>query len=252
MNSRPARPNEKNARLRALDAARESIASGVSAAAMAEKHRVPRGTVQQGVLVIKLGLPDDVARLESGDVSWDGLYRSTIARMTKAQIEDHRRSLISRPRPRQYHDQRMKALVAAEAVRDERISYDDAALREGVTASTVGDAYICLTEGTPEQIEKLRSGAVSLRAVYKEILGRADRQMIRKDVTRSTSTKQQEAMESAIWERLRSALASLGDLPTPADVVAIGKRNGRRRIAIDRMLMNSFTWITEFADAWTK
>jgi hypothetical protein len=147
------------------------------------------------------------------------------------------------------------AIEAARYARAEKVTRDVAAAKFGVSVDTISRGDTVLTHGTPEEIASLEAELVSLRDVYDVVLKRTPRDVLkqgRKPMIRGDEAKDQTRVESQVWSKLTDALDNIVAMPAPADVVRIVKKNGVRTSQVDKRLMGAFSWITEFADAWTK
>lgn len=248
---RAIRDSEREARQRAYAAASEAVETGKSGRSLSRKYGLPLGSVNFSILVLKLGTPDESAALKSGDRSIAELYDAVRARVTPDEIRQNKSSRLSLARPEQFRDVRIKALAAADAVRAENLSFEDAAIRFGVGRRTINDAHTVLLNSAPDVIEQVRNGKLSLRVAYMAVRARGGVQVTKKTV-RSVGSKEKDRADAAIWKRLRTALDAVRGLPSPPDVVAIARRNSQRRNAVDASLLIVATWLEEFSDAWTK
>lgn len=248
---RTLRESEREARQRACAAAIEAVETGKSGRAIARQLGLPLGSVNFSILVLKLGTPEQIETLKSGDQSLAELYDAVRARVTPEDIKQNKAKRLSLSRPEQFLDIRLKALAAADAVRAENLSFEDAASRFGVGRRTINDAHTVLLNALPEEIEQVRNGQLSLRVAYKAVLARGGAQVTKK-VVRSVGSREKDKADAAIWKRLRTALDALRGLPSPPDVVAIARRNSQRRSTVDASLLIVANWLEEFSDAWTK
>lgn len=148
-----------------------------------------------------------------------------------------------------------KSIEAARYAREEKVTRDVAAAKFGVSVDTISRGDLVLTHGTPEEIAAVESEAAPLRDVYNAVLRRTPREVLkqgRKPMVRGDEAKDQIKVEAQVWSKLTDALDNILEMPAPADVVRIVKKNGVRTNQVDKRLMSAFSWITEFADAWTK
>lgn len=128
-----------------------------------------------------------------------------------------------------------------------------------VSRDTVYEAKKVLREGTIEEIEAVRNGAVSVNTVAKKIRQsqppqkrKANRQAPLAQSGKNPERIQRAQMQAAIWARVSEALTALTSLPLPADVVAIIAANTKRSQVVKERLARSLKWLKEFDDAWRK
>lgn len=164
-----------------------------------------------------------------------------------------------RRRPIRKHEieARKKAMTAARATITAKgsLNRDDVAAEYGATPSTVSQAIVILQHGTEEEIAGVESGERGLRVVYDDVCKRVsvkDRYAARLQPKLSAERKAQSTQERLVWTNLRQALALIGSLPQPKDVVKIVKRNHARTATLDRSILDAFSWLSEFSDEWTK
>lgn len=161
-----------------------------------------------------------------------------------------------RPRGKEMEKKR-RAIEAAKLVMN-GIGHIEAGNQMGVSRKLVGDVFIALTRGTPEEIAKLESGELGLGGpggLLQIIHNRTPdevRRKSRKKPKYQPEVRQQWGQEAAMWDKLRNGLIAICSLPRPEDVMAIAKKNNVRAKLVDEKLMAAFAWITEFSDAWTK
>jgi hypothetical protein len=163
-----------------------------------------------------------------------------------------RRYTYNRPLVR---EQAKNAILAARYAIEQNLPREEAAKKFSVGTDSISRAHTILTHGTPEEAALVEAGTSSLRDVYETVLKRTpkdQRREGRKRGVRGEITKEQDKAEAAIWSTLKDALDSICSLPQPEDVVKIVRKNRIRATGVDKKLMTTFTWITEFSDAWTK
>jgi hypothetical protein len=138
----------------------------------------------------------------------------------------------------------------------------------GVSVPSVNRAKRVLKEGTPEEVELVRNGKLSVNALADDFqagLTPEERDQKRKTpnrghnptrikgsevVKRAQETKQAKAN---LWHHLRDALDGISSLPLPADVVSVARqydaRTGNGGV-INKRLRSCIEWLEEFEHAW--
>ncbi len=240
-------------RERAIAGARMAIEdSSISYTEASETVGVCRSYVVEAALILRFGTPEENKAFAELTIPARRLA-DTIRQRTP---QEHKRKTPAAPRrSAETIDMSVRIFRAARLCLADNVSNKDAARREGVSHKQVSDAVTVLKHGTPEQIAKGESGEMGLNPLINLI-----RSYIPADVrkaARKQNVRGQEAIEvfkteSAIFAKLRIALEAIASMPQPSDVVAVARKNNIRADTVNRFLMTSFSWITEFSDEWTK
>jgi hypothetical protein len=132
---------------------------------------------------------------------------------------------------------------------------DDLAKEFGVPVNNVSRAVMLLRHGTTEEVAAVECGDLGLITVYDIISRRvpaAERIKTKTPNTRSAETVANQKAEAATWKELRQAIDLICGMPRPADMVIIAKRSSGRTATLDRRIIDAYSWLAEFSDAWTK
>lgn len=170
--------------------------------------------------------------------------------MTSSYVNVRTGKTVVRP-PRPYEIELRKRMVDAVRFADEnKVPLSEVAKTRSLPWSTLQETSVVLRFGSPEQISALEIGMLSLREAARElrkVKGRERRPMIL-----SADAKAMNVSESLVFAKLRDALENIAALPRPSDVVVIVKRQPGRLATVQKNLSTAYSWIEEFADAWTK
>lgn len=148
-------------------------------------------------------------------------------------------------------DQRKRVVAAVHFANENNIPLSEASKRLDVPWPTMQEAATVLQYGTPEQIAKLEEGTLSIRyaarTIRKTVLDRP-----RRSTARGKEARAMMRDDALLYQKLRDALENIAALPSPADIIAVVRRSNLRTQTVQKNLSTAYSWIEEFADAWTK
>ena len=122
-----------------------------------------------------------------------------------------------------------------------------------VDRSTVVAAKMLLREGTPEQIQAVRSGHAAVSTFAKQARAtRSEADKTQRQTTNKEAHSERMQMQSQLYNSTRDALNALSGLPHPAEVVRIIKQKKQLASKIDSKLPQALKWLQEFSDAWSR
>jgi hypothetical protein len=152
---------------------------------------------------------------------------------------------------------RTRAMAAARKLLEAkgRFNRDEIAEEFETTASIVSLALVILKFGTEAEIVAADTGHASIRGLYDDICKRVpveERIKAKTTATMSANRREQIKNDAQLWKELRHALDLICGMPQPADVVRVARANSARTAMLDRKIIDAYTWLSEFSDAWTK
>lgn len=137
------------------------------------------------------------------------------------------------------------------------VSQEQAAQLLGVSRDTIVNAKLILAEGTPEEIQSVELGKRGVRGLSDEIRRRdpRDRQKDKagqpaKSTVNTVNQYKTQQVNAKLWQELRGALLSIGNLPRASDMAAIARSVSRGDV-VDENLDHAIAWLTEFQISWT-
>jgi hypothetical protein len=115
---------------------------------------------------------------------------------------------------------------------------------------------LVLSEGTPEEIHAVVQGEKTVSPIADEIRKRNPRNRQQDQVgqptkkTANTINKFKiQQVNAKLWQELRGALLSIGNLPKASDMAIIA-RNVSRGDTVDQNLAHAIEWLTAFQAVW--
>lgn len=233
---------------RSFLAARYAIDNNVSYTEAAAKFGVRQPIVSECAVILRFGTPEEIAAVERGEVSIH-VARTIRARIPKE--ERGRRMEVDRNRPED-EEVRKAAFEGARLAMSQKIALSDIAKQTGASPQLISWTITVLTHGTPEEIAAAESFKVSLWKIYQTIRARVPAEERTKQQVLSEEQQLILAGDKDVWGRVADAFTAISALPRPADVVTICRKNRQRSERISRELATVYSWIEEFANAWTK
>ena len=125
-------------------------------------------------------------------------------------------------------------------------SIDNVAKMLNINRSTVKFAKRVLNEGTDEEIKAIESGQAAASTIARQIKARVPEE---KRVLKSTAHHDGRRANAKLWQELRGALLSIGNLPKPSDMAVIAKNISRSDV-VDENISLAIDWLTEFQISW--
>ncbi len=136
------------------------------------------------------------------------------------------------------------------------ISQAQAAEILNISRDTIQSAKIVLNEGTAEEIHAVEQGKRGVNLLAQEIRERnpRDRNEDRRGIPLARTAKLENKLKTQqinakLWQELRGALLSIGNLPKASDMAVIA-RNVSRGDTVDQNLAHAIIWLTEFQISW--
>lgn len=150
---------------------------------------------------------------------------------------------------------RINAIRGARMVLTQNKSAEEAASVVGSNRSGISCGLMILEFGTAEEIAAVEDGKLNLDATARAIRKRTpetERLAKRRAPTQTAKLIQSREIDAEVWGKLREALDAISGLPAPKDTAAIVRKNVMRIEHVNRKLLISLEWITEFSDEITR
>lgn len=163
---------------------------------------------------------------------------------------------MAKKRPPRQHEieGRARAFYGARMAIKDNISMAEAAKNCGSIRSSVQEASMILRHGTPEEIAAVETGTISMRSMRDAILQRTPEEVRKASARPPTFGPEVQSgreFDAEVWSKLKEALDALTNLPVPADVVTIVRKNVQRNEHVGRKLLTAHTWLEDFINAYT-
>lgn len=161
----------------------------------------------------------------------------------------------TRPTRKREIQGRINAIKGARLVLTGGKSVEEAAGAVDSNRHSVSCGLMILEFGTAEEIAAVERGELNLDATSRAIRKRTpekDRLAKRRAPTQTAALVQARSIDAEIWGKLREALDAITSLPSPKDTAAIVRKNSMRIEHVNRKLLASLAWITEFSDEVTR
>lgn len=149
---------------------------------------------------------------------------------------------------------RINAIKGARMVLADKKSVEEAATLNNSNRHGVSCGLMILEFGTAEEIAGVERGELNLDATSRAIRKRTpekDRLAKRRAPTQTAALVQARTIDAEVWGKLREALDAITGLPSPKDTAVIVRKNSMRIEHVNRKLLVSLAWITEFSDEVT-
>ena len=237
----------------AMRAGRIAISENIAIEVAAERCGASPESVKAACVILRFGDASDIEGFESGKLTMRSTLIKVRGRVPLAERKKGRR--VSQRSSKKEVERRLRNLAAARVAINEGLGYRDAIERAGGgSLHRVGEAYLVLKHGTPEEIAILETGGNKTEKIARAIRQRIPREERRTRVKegRAPVNQTKREQDAAIWDTLKTALGAITSLPQPIDVVDAVRRNAMRATHVDSKLLTAHQWMTEFSDAWTK